>query len=50
MKIVTLKAYVSWRINAAVIKLQAGQRRAEQRHKFMEQFLEEFYEEWDGKA
>ncbi|GFY94446.1 metal-dependent phosphohydrolase [Actinidia rufa] len=25
-------------------------RRAERRHKFMEDFLQEFYEEWDGRA
>lgn len=29
---------------------QAGQRRAEKRHKFMEEFLKEFHEEWSGKA
>lgn len=29
---------------------QAGQKRAERRHKFMEEFLVEFYEEWDGRA
>ncbi|KAG5531649.1 hypothetical protein RHGRI_026316 [Rhododendron griersonianum] len=28
----------------------AGQRRAEKRHKFMEDFLKEFYEEWDGRS
>lgn len=31
-------------------EFQAGQRRAEKRHKFMEEFLKEFYDEWDGKA
>ncbi|KAK2984483.1 hypothetical protein RJ640_002715 [Escallonia rubra] len=29
---------------------EAGQRRAERRHKFMEDFPREFYEEWDGTA
>ncbi|KAJ8433449.1 hypothetical protein Cgig2_017409 [Carnegiea gigantea] len=33
-----------------LMKTKAGQRRAEKRHKFMEEFLEEFYLEWDGKA
>ncbi|KAK3030565.1 hypothetical protein RJ639_039443 [Escallonia herrerae] len=33
-----------------LMKTKAGQRRAELRHKFMEDFLEEFYKEWDGKA
>ncbi|KAA8528921.1 hypothetical protein F0562_033591 [Nyssa sinensis] len=33
-----------------LMKTKAGQRRAEKRHKFMEEFLKEFYEEWDGKA
>lgn len=33
-----------------LMKTEAGQRRAEKRHKFMEEFLMEFYEEWDGKA
>ncbi|CAA2992415.1 Hypothetical predicted protein [Olea europaea subsp. europaea] len=33
-----------------LMKTQAGQRRAEKRHKFMVEFLEEFYEEWDGRA
>ncbi|KAF8398713.1 hypothetical protein HHK36_014570 [Tetracentron sinense] len=33
-----------------LMKTKAGQRRAEQRHKFMEEFLKEFYEEWDGRA
>jgi uncharacterized protein len=29
---------------------QAGKRRAEKRHKFMEEYLKEFYEEWDGST
>ncbi|CAL5427568.1 unnamed protein product [Camellia sinensis] len=33
-----------------LMKTKAGQRRAEKRHKFMEDFLKEFYEEWDGRA
>ncbi|XP_022153187.1 uncharacterized protein LOC111020741 [Momordica charantia] len=33
-----------------LMKTKAGQRRAEKRHKFMEEFLKEFYDEWDGKA
>ncbi|KAK9275397.1 hypothetical protein L1049_022661 [Liquidambar formosana] len=33
-----------------LMKTKAGQRRAEKRHKFMEEFLKEFYEEWDVKA
>ncbi|KAK3027811.1 hypothetical protein RJ639_041979 [Escallonia herrerae] len=33
-----------------LMKTNAGQRRAELRHKFMEDFLEEFYKGWDGKA
>ncbi|XP_077231403.1 metal-dependent phosphohydrolase [Tasmannia lanceolata] len=33
-----------------MMKTKAGQRRAEKRHKFMQDFLTEFYEEWDGKA
>ncbi|VFQ59488.1 unnamed protein product [Cuscuta campestris] len=33
-----------------LMKTQAGKRRAERRHKFIEDFLEEFYEEWDGRA
>ncbi|GLT27297.1 hypothetical protein SLA2020_023050 [Shorea laevis] len=33
-----------------LMKTEAGQRRAESRHKFMEDFLKEFYEEWDGRA
>lgn len=27
---------------------QAGKRRAEKRHKFMEEFVKEFYDEWNG--
>ncbi|PQP98337.1 uncharacterized protein Pyn_18073 [Prunus yedoensis var. nudiflora] len=34
----------------SLMKTKAGQRRAERRHKFMEEFLVEFYEEWDGRA
>ncbi|KAK9106325.1 hypothetical protein Syun_022336 [Stephania yunnanensis] len=33
-----------------LMKTKAGYRRAEKRHKFMEDFLEEFYEEWAGRA
>ncbi|KAF3959265.1 hypothetical protein ACB098_03G100400 [Castanea mollissima] len=33
-----------------LMKTKAGQKRAETRHKFMEEFLKEFYEEWDGRA
>ncbi|KAG2707874.1 hypothetical protein I3760_05G166200 [Carya illinoinensis] len=33
-----------------LMKTKAGQKRAERRHKFMEEFLKEFHEEWDGKA
>ncbi|KAK1568427.1 hypothetical protein Q3G72_024344 [Acer saccharum] len=33
-----------------LMKTEAGRRRAEKRHKFMEEFLNEFYEEWDGRA
>ncbi|CAN4123784.1 unnamed protein product [Withania somnifera] len=33
-----------------LMKTKAGKRRAERRHKFMEDFLKEFYEEWDGRA
>ncbi|PIA64182.1 hypothetical protein AQUCO_00201456v1 [Aquilegia coerulea] len=33
-----------------LMKTKAGQRRADKRHKFMEEFLKEFYEEWDGRA
>ncbi|XP_026404381.1 uncharacterized protein LOC113299560 [Papaver somniferum] len=33
-----------------LMKTKAGQRRAEKRHKFMEEFLTEFYEKWDGRS
>ncbi|CAN6323687.1 unnamed protein product [Urochloa humidicola] len=33
-----------------MMKTQAGKRRAEKRHKFMEDFVAEFYEEWSGRA
>ncbi|KAK1274374.1 hypothetical protein QJS04_geneDACA019178 [Acorus gramineus] len=33
-----------------LMKTKAGQKRAAQRHKFMEDFLAEFYEEWEGRA
>ncbi|KAG9441930.1 hypothetical protein H6P81_017784 [Aristolochia fimbriata] len=33
-----------------MMKTKAGQKRAQNRHKFMEDFLNEFYEEWDGRA
>ncbi|KAJ4961345.1 hypothetical protein NE237_021255 [Protea cynaroides] len=33
-----------------LMKTEAGKRRAEKRHMFMEEFLKEFYEEWDGRA
>ncbi|KNA22707.1 hypothetical protein SOVF_031740 [Spinacia oleracea] len=33
-----------------LMKTQAGRRRAEKRHKFMEEYLEEFYLEWNGRA
>ncbi|CAN6318069.1 unnamed protein product [Urochloa humidicola] len=32
------------------MKTEAGKRRAEKRHKFMEDFVAEFYEEWSGRA
>ncbi|KAK7264125.1 hypothetical protein RJT34_31729 [Clitoria ternatea] len=31
-----------------MMKTKAGQRRAEKRHKFMEEFVKEFYDEWNG--
>ncbi|XP_047072290.1 uncharacterized protein YpgQ-like [Lolium rigidum] len=33
-----------------MMKTEAGKRRAEKRHKFMENFVSEFYEEWSGRA
>ncbi|XP_074307683.1 uncharacterized protein LOC141642708 isoform X2 [Silene latifolia] len=33
-----------------LMKTQAGRRRAERRHAFMEEFMEQFYLDWDGKA
>jgi uncharacterized protein len=33
-----------------LMKTEAGRRRAEKRHEFMEDYLKEFYEEWDGRA
>ncbi|RZC75036.1 hypothetical protein C5167_050516 [Papaver somniferum] len=33
-----------------LMKTKAGRRRAEKRHKFVEEFLTEFYEEWDGRS
>lgn len=33
-----------------LMKSTAGQRRAEKRHKVMEEYVKEFYEEWDGRA
>lgn len=33
-----------------MMKTEAGRRRAEKRHKFMEEFMAEFYEEWSGRA
>ncbi|CAM8945469.1 unnamed protein product [Rhodiola kirilowii] len=33
-----------------MMKTAAGRKRAEKRHKFMEDYLTEFYDEWDGKA
>lgn len=33
-----------------LMKTEAGQKRAEKRHKFMEEFLEQFYQEWDART
>lgn len=33
-----------------MMKTEAGKRRAEKRHKFMEDFVAEFYQEWSGRA
>ncbi|NP_001148226.1 uncharacterized protein LOC100281834 [Zea mays] len=33
-----------------MMKTEAGKRRAEKRHRFMEEFVAEFYEEWSGRA
>ncbi|XP_066374123.1 uncharacterized protein [Miscanthus floridulus] len=33
-----------------MMKTEAGRRRAEKRHKFMEDFVAEFYEEWSGRG
>lgn len=33
-----------------LMKTKAGKRRAEKRHKFMQDFVAEFYEEWSGRA
>lgn len=33
-----------------LMKTNAGKKRAEKRHKFMEDFLNQFYQEWDGRA
>ncbi|KAJ1295098.1 hypothetical protein BS78_01G197700 [Paspalum vaginatum] len=33
-----------------MMKTEAGKRRAEKRHRFMEDFVAEFYEEWNGRA
>jgi hypothetical protein len=37
-------------LRAVLCVRQAGKRRAEQRHKFMEQFLAQFYEEVEGRG
>lgn len=37
-----------WRSLDVNYLFQAGQRRAEKRHKFMEEFVKEFYDEWNG--
>ncbi|XP_066379048.1 uncharacterized protein [Miscanthus floridulus] len=33
-----------------MMKTEAGRRRAEKRHKFMEDYVAEFYEEWSGRG
>lgn len=33
-----------------LMKTEAGRRRAEKRHNFMQDFVAEFYEEWSGRA
>ncbi|ONK56509.1 uncharacterized protein A4U43_C10F9540 [Asparagus officinalis] len=33
-----------------LMKTEAGRRRAEKRHRFMQDFVAEFYEEWNGRA
>ncbi|KAG0486302.1 hypothetical protein HPP92_008397 [Vanilla planifolia] len=33
-----------------LMKTEAGRKRAEKRHRFMESFIEEFHKEWDGRA
>ncbi|WJX43257.1 hypothetical protein P8452_30386 [Trifolium repens] len=33
-----------------MMKTKAGKRRAERRHKFMEEFVKEFYDEWNGSC
>ncbi|CAN1325487.1 Uncharacterized protein YpgQ [Linum perenne] len=33
-----------------LMKTEAGKKRAEQRHKFMNEYLKQFYDEWDGRA
>lgn len=38
---------LSWNLNLNYL-FQAGKRRAERRHKFMEEFVKEFYDEWNG--
>lgn len=39
-----------FRFECGIGKYQAGRRRAEKRHKFMEEYLKEFYEEWEGST
>ncbi|KAG7597353.1 HD domain [Arabidopsis suecica] len=39
-----------FRFECEIEKYQAGRRRAEKRHKFMEEYLKEFYEEWEGST